>query len=616
MKKIYFSVAVVLGLSAMATAQTSFPVEIDVTGFSANDWVPTEVVVPTSPLKTQVLFVGSVDEVQTLDANGNPNGSAPAKQWHDFIGFTEDSTGADYGWISVNHEMVIADDKIGDGGGMTVFKVTRDASNDTLIIVEQTLNDGREGKFFNVDFVNTVGETGMNCGGINSPNDGRIWTAEEWFRSNTASIYDGGNGVRDTADWTIDTDISGDFDGSTIRKYENFNWMVEIDPTQATAIRKQYNWGRMGFEGGTILPDNKTVFLGIDATPAGWFKFVADVAGDFTSGSLYAYKQDGTNHWIEINNTQLSNMLDVESIAFAQGATMFNRVEWVTLSENGKVYFTETGRDNPGGRWADEHAAGGTHAEHHTMRALQQNTHPDSADYADYYGRVMEFDPATDEMRVFVAGGPEYGASDVPLSQYPEKHLSNPDGLSILRVEGREFLMICEDLNGRSYGRMPAGISNSTCEMFLLDMSIHNPTVNDLMRVAMVPEGAEITGACSTPDGKTVLFNSQHPSTNNPYPYNNSLTVAITGWDEAVLAGDLDPLSIDEVDAQAAFTMYPNPATREVRFNKNVDVALYDITGKRMRVIRNSNYMDISDLDAGTYFVRTEEGDVQTLIIQ
>lgn len=93
--------------------------------------------------------------------------------------------------------MILADDKIGDGGGMTVFKVKRDPSSDTLIIVEQSLEDGREGMFFNVDFVNTVGETGMNCGGINSL-DGRIWTAEAWFRTSTNSIYNGGAGVRDT----------------------------------------------------------------------------------------------------------------------------------------------------------------------------------------------------------------------------------------------------------------------------------------------------------------------------------------------------------------------------------------------------------------------------------
>lgn len=44
--------------------------------------------------------------------------------------------------------------------------------------------------------------------------------------------------------------------------------MTEIDPRQAVAIRKQYNWGRQAFEGGVVMPDNQTVYLSVDATPA------------------------------------------------------------------------------------------------------------------------------------------------------------------------------------------------------------------------------------------------------------------------------------------------------------------------------------------------------------
>ena len=102
-------------------------------------WYPDSVVMPPSPLKHQILFIGQTDTVQTTAAYGNPAGEALAKQWHDFIGFTPDTDGDDLGWISVNHEMVSRDDKIGDGGGMTVFKVKRDPATDTLVIVEQTL---------------------------------------------------------------------------------------------------------------------------------------------------------------------------------------------------------------------------------------------------------------------------------------------------------------------------------------------------------------------------------------------------------------------------------------------------------------------------------------------
>jgi hypothetical protein len=147
------------------------------------------------------LFVGGVDLVQTTETYGNEPTEVPAKQWHDFIGFTpvnDDDKVAGVqgiGWVTVNHEIMSntdkpevtdggfwgIDDNIGDGGGMTSFLVDVDNNGD-IVVVEQTLEDGRTGEFFNIDFVNTVGSTGMNCGGINSQVDGRIWTAEEWQR--------------------------------------------------------------------------------------------------------------------------------------------------------------------------------------------------------------------------------------------------------------------------------------------------------------------------------------------------------------------------------------------------------------------------------------------------
>ncbi|MEL6989162.1 MAG: phosphatase, partial [Bacteroidota bacterium] len=222
-------------LPTLTSAQFTFDPTIEV------DYTTTEVLVPSAPLKTQVLFIGGTDMVQTTRTYGNPATEVPAKEWHDFIGFTPDNESDDLGWVTVNHEMIQANDNIGDGGGMTVFKISRDPETDTIIIVEQTLNDGRQGKFFNVDFANTVGETGMNCGGIVGP-DGRIWTAEEWFRTSNTSIIDnrGSVGVRDTFDYTITSDIKA-ANGQTVKAYENFNYPVEIDPRQAVAIRKQYN---------------------------------------------------------------------------------------------------------------------------------------------------------------------------------------------------------------------------------------------------------------------------------------------------------------------------------------------------------------------------------------
>lgn len=595
-----------LAIAGSANSQIAFDPSIEYTA------VPDEVVVPASPLIKQVLFVGGVDMVQTTDTYGNPAGQTVAKQWHDFIGFTPDTEvgSNDLGWITINHERISADDQIGDGGGMTVFKVRRDPDTDSLIIVSQTLSDGRIGEFFNVDFANTVGETGMNCGGIQSL-DGRIWTAEEWFRTSNGSIYDDGAGVRDTADYTISGSGIAIADGRTVKKYENFNYMVEIDPREAVAIRKQYNWGRQPFEGGVVMPDNKTVYLGSDATPAFFSKFVADQAGDFTSGQLFVYKHDATDPWVALNMTTLEDMIGFEDQAIAVNATMFNRNEWVALDEStGMVYFTETGRDNPGSRWADEFTTGNPFAPHHVERATSQGTTPDASDYKDYYGRVVKFDPNTNEVSVLIEGGPDLydGAS---MSNYPAVHLSNPDGLGTIKVNNKTYLIIQEDLNGTSGGRVPNGISNRECEMFLLDLSIQNPTWDDLIRIAQVPVGAEITGARATPDGKTLLFNSQHPSGSNPYPYNNSLTIALTGWDK-VSTTDLTPIKPQAED----FSMYPNPTSRIVRFSQTVDLGIYDSKGQLVKVLRQVDRMDVDGFKPGVYIVKTGEGAMKKLIIE
>ncbi|MEO1437508.1 MAG: alkaline phosphatase PhoX, partial [Bacteroidota bacterium] len=599
-----------LFVASTATAQLNFePI--------THNYDSDVVVVPASPLKTQVLFIGGVDMVQTTPTYGNPATEVPAKQWHDFIGFTPDNDSDDLGWVIVNHERIQADDNIGDGGGMTSFKIRRDANTDTLQIVSQTLSDGRSGEYFNVDFANTVGETGMNCGGISAP-DGRIWTAEEWFRDNNEDLFDQD---RDTSLFTIGTGTANGqlapngfpgFNGETMEKYQNYNWMVEVDAAEAVAVRKQYNWGRQPFEGGAVV-DNQTVYLGADATPGFFTKFEADTPGDFTSGRLFVYKHDAPGKWIEIDNGDFQKMLNFKDEAVSVGATMFNRIEWVAHDPvTNAVYFTETGRDNPGGNWEGEFTDGAVLAPHHNIRAQIQGNDPFGDDYWDYYGRVIKFDLATEETSIFLEGGPYFPQDSVSSAEYPDIHLSNPDGLSVGQVNGRPFMIVQEDLNGTSNGRVPRDLTtNRICEMFLLDLTIPNPDVNDLVRISVVPVGAEITGAIFTPDGKTILVNSQHPSSDNPFPYNNSLTYAITGWDELVTTS-LTPVFDQEDD----FSIWPNPAFREIHFQDNMDVAIYDSNGQRILVKRDVNVVNISDLAPGVYFIQNGNGTTKKLVIQ
>jgi secreted PhoX family phosphatase len=606
--------------SALLTAQIPFPVNIDTA------WTAKTVWMPKSPLKQQVIFTGGVDVVKTTATYGNAAGQTYAKQWHDFIGFTPDKTNSgDLGWVSVNHEMTQRNDYVGDGGGMTVFKLKR-TDGDKLEVVEQTLADGRKGKFFNVDFVNTVGETGMNCGGITDRANGRIWTAEEWLQSSNRNIFNNGANFRDTNNFTIGVTTPAGFpgfNGKTIKRFQNLNWMVEIDPVNAKAIRKQYNWGRAGWEGGVVLPDNKTVFLFEDGSPGILAKFVATNAGDFTSGQLYVYKHDAPAKWITIENN-LDTLLELNTVAIRRGASMFNRLEWGAYHD-GKVYITETGRDqftfNSGNARYGVISKGLIDGYKARYRVLTGNSFPgtdaQAADsvrngrFFDYYGRVLELDLATNEVRSFLEGGPFFAAStsQVRTAGYPMVHLSNPDGLDFMTIKGKTYMIIQEDLNGTSFNRMPAGIP-VMCETYLLDMDVANPTLADLVRITACPPGAEITGAIAI-DSKTMLINSQHPAVTNTPPYNNSLTYAISGWDGT------PALSSDKFfDGTATFTVYPNPTARELHLSRRMDVAIYDALGKRMRVERDVELVNVSDFTPGVYFIRNTEGETLRFVVE
>lgn len=618
-KKIFTLIAT--GIAAFSShAQTPFPINIDTA------WSVKTVWMPKSPLKQQVIFVGGVDTVQTTATYGNPAGKSPAKQWHDYIAFVKAgaNTNGILGNVIVNHEMTIKDPKIGDGGGMTMFKLKRTTGNQ-LEVVDQTLTDGRKGKFFNVDFVNTVGETGMNCGGISTPS-GRIWTAEEWMQRSNGQIFNNGNNFTDTTDFVIGTTTPAGFpafNGRTIKRFQNLNWMVEIDPNNAKAIRKQYNWGRAGWEGGVIMSDNKTVYLFEDASPGILAKFVATTANDFTTGQLYVYKQDAPTKWITIENN-LDTLIQLNTVAIRRGASMFNRLEW-GQQLNGKIYICETGRDafsysSGNARYGvvGQGLIDGYKTRFRILRGSSfTGTDAQAADsvrtgkFNDYYGRVIEFDPATNLVRSYIEGGPLSPAS---ASQnrfaYPTIHLSNPDGIDFMKLAGKDYMIIQEDLNGVNWNRMPAGITQTNCETYLLDMSITNPTFNDLIRITACPPGAEITGAVMI-DENTMLLNSQHPSTSNTFPYNNSLTYAISGF--KVNSTNI----INQLKEESnVFSVYPNPASRELQFNQTTDVAIYNTQGQRIKVARAVNMINIEDLSSGVYFIRNAEGLTQKFIVE
>ncbi len=65
---------------------------------------------------------------------------------------------------------------------------------------------------------------------------------------------------------------------------------VTVNPDGTASIKKHYCLGRISHELVQVMPDNRTVFMGDDATNSGYFVFVADREKDLSSGTLYVAK--------------------------------------------------------------------------------------------------------------------------------------------------------------------------------------------------------------------------------------------------------------------------------------------------------------------------------------
>ena len=569
-----------------------------------------EVMIPESPMKYDVLFVGGTDMV--YNASGQ---SAPAKEWQDFTGYVPINGRSDSGYVIVNHERMQSDPINGDGGGMTVFIAHRDANGDWKVV-----DQGAGVKFRNVDFSN-VGGTGANCGGIQS-SWGAVFTAEEWGsafngywlkdQAGVDSFYVTGNtrihaqGFADTTDWNV-TSFNGTSVNQNIERNTNFQYIVEVDPANAQAVRKNYNMGRYDHEGGWIADDKKTVYLSDDASSGSvLFKFVADQEKDFSKGNLYAYKQsmDGNSgSWLTMPMS-LDSMLVARDVALHMGATIFMRLEWVDGKGN-MVYITETGR----GKTFNVSKAitkGGVLAKH--LRDI--DTDNDGV-AEDIFGRVLRLDASSDKVEVMVEGGGTLDGNNLPTGN----HLTSPDGLAVGQIKGKTYLVINEDMNPSSSPATPAQFSKKLNEIYFLDISNDAAgttyQVADLIRFAAGPQGCETTGGRFTPDGSTYFFNIQHPSSTNTYPFNHSVTVAVTGFEDYVT-------SISNVKSNGTgLNIWPNPVSRELNLNKVSDVRLLEVaTGKVVRVQRNTNRMDVSGLPTGTYILQTIDGEVQKVVIQ
>ena len=309
--------------------------------------------------------------------------------------------------------------------------------------------------------------------------------------------------------------------GSAAEDYRNepnaFGWMVEIDPfnPEATPVKRTH-LGRFAHEGVVFAPATEgapvVCYSGDDSRFEYIYKFVSDevfVAGRtdgsiLDRGTLYVAKfhDDGRGEWLALapgrnGLTPANGFADLADIlvntrlaADRAGATKMDRPEWGAVDPNtGAVFFALT--NNTRRTQAQVDAANPRAVNHFGQIVRWTYARGDHAQARFDWDLVVL---AGDARRSSVAGG---GALD------DDNIFACPDGLW---CDKDSRLWIQTDMGdmGPDY--------DGPLKPFGMNMLLAaDPATGEIKRFMTGPWGQECTGVVTTPDGRTMFVNFQHP---------------------------------------------------------------------------------------------------------
>jgi len=301
-------------------------------------------------------------------------------------------------------------------------------------------------------------------------------------------------------------------------------WVLEIDPfdPNSTPI-KRTTMGRFAHEGAWLSPPQLgqpvTFYMGDDAQNEYIYKFVTKArysknanGNMLDEGILYAarFNDDGSGEWLalDINNPEFQAAAAAAGVEFADqadvlvntrlaadvvGATKMDRPEWGTVHpQTREVYMTLT---------------------NNSSRTVENGTNPiDAANPRgpNPYGHIIRWREQGNrswatkfEWDIFVLAGIESDSQVLPEQGGPaltqDNIFASPDGVWIDQFG---TLWIQTDMSGSQQASGPFGANQ---------MLAANPVTGEIKRFLQGPNDQETTGVVSTPDGKTLFVNFQHP---------------------------------------------------------------------------------------------------------
>jgi uncharacterized protein len=310
------------------------------------------------------------------------------------------------------------------------------------------------------------------------------------------------------------------FDAGVNRNEPNhFGWVVEFDPYDPNSIPvKRTAIGRCSHEGARYAESKDgriAIYTGDDRAFEYIYKFVTakpwnkqDRAANrdlLDTGTLYVarFNADGSGDWVELthgkNGLTAENGFDSQAAVcmFARaagdrvGATKMDRPEWIAQHpQSGDIFCTLTNNTARGEQGMEAGNPANTRAPNrfgHIVRWTE-----DGGDVAAIRFRWETF---------VMAGDPNHANERVRGNLKGDLYAS-PDGLMI---DDRGVIWVQTDMSPSLLLKDDHTIYGNN-QMLALD-----PVTREAKRFLTGPRGCEITGACMTPDGKTMFVNIQHP---------------------------------------------------------------------------------------------------------
>ncbi len=299
----------------------------------------------------------------------------------------------------------------------------------------------------------------------------------------------------------------------------HFGWVVEFDPYDPASVPvKRTALGRFSHEGATVTvcrDGRVAVYSGDDRGFEYLYKFVssrpwnpADRAANrdlLDEGTLYVARclPDGRGEWVELAHgrngltaeagfdSQAAVVMYARAAGDRVGATKMDRPEWIARHpRTGDMYVTLTNNASRG-------------------RDGREGSNPANPRAPNRFGHIMRWsedggDHAATGFRweTFILAGDPKHENPALRGDIRGDLFASPDGLFI---DPRGVMWVQTDVSPSALLKDDHAIYGNN-QVVAVD-----PATREARRFMTGPRGCELTGACMTPDGRTLFVNVQHP---------------------------------------------------------------------------------------------------------